>query len=1131
MFYRTEGYKMRKNNNMHESASRRGLLAVLGSILAAAAYARSVPEEVGAQVTSGDDSDVQRVSSPDGTIEVTVDVSSGVPTYSVAAGGTTYVEPSPIGFDFAGQEAFGTAVSGSGPKITVTGSESGTATETWDPEWGAFASVSEEYSFLTLGLAETTGPGRSANLEVRVFDDGLGFRVAFDSDFGEFAIASENTEFNFGGDYTAWWIRNYFVNPRYEQEYAESNLSDIPAGSRTTDPNGNTVREGAHLPLTMRAGDGTYLSVHESDLDDYASMSLASQSDAGTEQLAVELAPLPDGTKVSASARHVTPWRTIQISDSPGGLMESQLIPLLARDRDDSVLPTSDDGTVDTDWITPRTYVGIWWMMIAGSANWEYRSDSEISNDGNNPAKYIHGARTARMKRYMSFASQHGIDSVLVEGWNSGWDTYPGDGTGLGFGTDDSYPDYDVQTVVDYGASLPTPVEMTIHNESAGNVVNYEDAITNQEVFDDYESTGIRSIKNGYVSDPGLGFEGDGSTATHNHHCQTAVNHHRLAIRNAAAERQLLEIHEGIVPTGEIRTYPNVGAREVVKAQEYDGFDELAADVAREHHVVLPFTRMLAGPTSYQPGIFDVTFNDNSPDRIQSTRAKQLAMYPTYLGGLQMAADRIEAYVDPSLEVGEFVQAAAGELDGMITADVWRNCYGGQYVPIDPNRISTGDSVSFTVENVPSAGSYDVHFRYASDAEENIQDVIDNGNPEFTLVADGTERQVTPPFTDYWDSWEIHTVSVELTEGKNALAVELGPNDVGGMNLDSVAVGEAGAGSPVAATFGDVDPDKENYDAEPAFQFVEEVPATWDETVVVGAAIGDYSVVARRSGDTWYLGAMTDENARDISVSLDFLSSGSYDVTEYADAEGTDVTTDPTNVAISEFSVSAGDSVTFSLPASGGTAWKVVPGAESAPVVDSLSASEVETSDSDAEFDVSWGVSDPDGDLSSLELLLVQDADGTIEDSVTVSVSGGSAVGTSRLVAADDDGSGNDYTVEATVTDGAGNTRTDTVSVSETDDTNAAPTASIDGVTDNSNPRWERYEVDWSAGDTDGNLDAVVVELLESGGTVLDAATTDVSGSSATGVDDVEAKNATATDIVVSATDTDGATGSDSRRV
>jgi subtilisin len=203
---------------------------------------------------------------------------------------------------------------------------------------------------------------------------------------------------------------------------------------------------------------------------------------------------------------------------------------------------------------------------------------------------------------------------------------------------------------------------------------------------------------------------------------------------------------------------------------------------------------------------------------------------------------------------------------------------------------------------------------------------------------------------------------------------------------------------------------------------------------------------------------------------------------------------------------------------------------ESAPAVDSLSASEVETSDSDAEFDVDWSVSDSDGDLDSVDLTLTDDTDNETEDTASVSISGDTATGTTRLVAAGDDGAGNSYTVDATVTDSNGNTGSDSTTVSETESTNAAPSASIDSLNNKSNPRWDRYEVDWSASDEDGNLDTVVVEMLDSSGATLDSVTDDVSGSSASGVDEVRSKS-DGTDIVVTATDTDGATGSDSRSI
>ncbi len=963
-------------------STRRTVLGGMTTALAAAAYTRPGLAWLTDPVSNDDDEAVQRVTSPDGTICVTVDVSDGVPRYAVAVDDTTYIEPSAIGFEFRNQPTFGAGSDGADPEaeLAVTGSERESTTERWEPVWGEFDSVEADYNALRLGLAETGGPGRTATLEIRVFDDGLGFRVGFDESFASNSeravIASENTAFAFADDYTAWWIDNEVTNPRFEQEYAETPLSEIPGGSRRTRPTDTPMRNGAHTPLTVRTDGDIYLSVHESNLVDYASATIAPQSETGGTAFSTELTPLPDGTKASLELPNATPWRTIQIGRRPGDLIESQLIPLLSPPLAESVLPTVD-GDPDTSWITPRTYVGIWWTMIAGSANWEYRADESFETP-EAAAGYIHGARTERMKRYMRFADRNGIDSVLVEGWNEGWDTYPGDGTGLDFSVDGSYPDFDVEAVTDFGHELDGDVEMTIHNETAGALPNYESQILEDDIFAQYEDLGIHSIKNGYVSDPGLGIDGDGSEPTHNHHNQLAVNHHRLVIEAAAANRQLLEIHEGIKPTGEIRTYPNVASREVVKAQEYDGFDQLSADVGADHHVTLPFTRNLAGPVSYQPGIFDLTFTDDRGGRIQTTRAKQLAMYPTYLGGLQMAADRIEAYVNDEFAVGELVQAASGEIDGFVTLDEWRNAFGTNYVAVDPNRVPSGSSVSFTVRDA-DAGTYDLHLRYASAPEDNAQRVIDAGGPQATLRVNDSTRTISPEFTEYWDQWDVFTTSVELAEGDNTIAIELHyddsdgefEGDVGGFNLNTIAVGEAGEPSPVPAAYEGYTPANENMDAKPEFAFIENVPAAgWDETRVLDAAIGEYTVTARRTGKEWYVGAMTDDGGRAIDVPLDFLAPGNagsagrghsggaadtgngqgpgngtetgtdsatgnddagiprgpkYVAEIYSDGLGGGYRSDPETVRIDEVIVDPGTTILASMASSGGTAIRLRP--------------------------------------------------------------------------------------------------------------------------------------------------------------------------------------------------------------
>ncbi|WP_143423286.1 glycoside hydrolase family 97 catalytic domain-containing protein [Halegenticoccus soli] len=917
----------------------------LSGLFAAAAYTAEVPEAVSATISNEDDADEQTITSPDGSVRVTLDVSSGVPAYAVSFDGTTYLESSTLGFDFRNQPPFGAAADGTaGASVTVTGSETGTATETWDPLWGQYATVSAEYTYLRVGLAETSGPNRAANLEFRAFDDGVGFRFALGEDFvgnsGNAVVTSENTRFDFAGDYTAWWIKNEFVNPRFEQEYRETRLSEVESGTRTTRPNGNAVRNGAHTPFTVKAGEDAYLSIHEADLTDYATMSLAPRSEGGGTDFAAELAPLPDGTKVSAEPPMATPWRTIQLARRPGDLVESSLIPLLNDELDESVLPTVD-GDPDASWIVPRKYVGIWWTMIAGNANWEYKSDAEVEADGDDPAAYIHGARTERMKRYMRFASENGIESVLVEGWNRGWDSFPGSGVTMDF--DRSYPDFDLTGVTDYGQSLSPSVEMTAHNETAGNVVTYEEQILNDDIFRYYEDNRIRSIKNGYVNDDGLGHRGDGGTATTSQHSQIAVNHHELVAREAAKNRQLLERHEADKPTGKRRTYPNLAATETVKAQEYDGFGALGSDVGPDHHVTLPFTRMLAGPASYQPGIFDITFNDDTGGQIQTTRAKQLAMYPNYNAGLQMVADRIEAYVSPELEVGELLQAAAGDLGGFVTADEWRDAFGTNYVAVDPNRVPSGSSVSWTVTGVPSDGTYDLHLRYASAPEENASRVVEAGEPRATLRVNDSTETITPPFTEYWDDWQVFTTRVELDEGENSVAVELHyddsgetfTGDVGGFNLNTVAVTETGAESPVPAEYEGYTPENENFETETEFAFLEKVPAGgWDDTAVLNAEIGEYVVTARRKGDEWYVGAMTNGDGRAVDVPLDVLNPGKNSegargpkhVAEiYADGSDASYDENPTDVWTTDLIVDPDTTVLASMAAGGGQAIRLRP--------------------------------------------------------------------------------------------------------------------------------------------------------------------------------------------------------------
>jgi hypothetical protein len=553
------------------------------------------------RIRNGDTSDRQIVSSPNGSVTATIDVTDGTPKYSLTYKGQTIIEPSAVGFEFENAPSLD-------GDFVVTGSKREQVDNVWEPVWGRYAEIRNHYHELILGLREQSSPRRSLNLTFRVYNDGVGFRYTLpeQKNIGEFTITAENTLFRFADDYTAWGLplrgKDRGWN-EYELLYDETDLSVI---------------EDVHTPLTL-AGDKLSVSVHEAALTDYASMALSAAEYEPT-TLESTLAPLPDtgGKKVIAETPHQSPWRTIQLGENPGDLIESSLIVNLNEPQAD--LFSADQ--YGTDWIKPQKFIGVWWLMITGRATWE--------------PGLTHGATTERAKRYMDFASEHGIPSLLVEGWNIGWDEWIEDSDDFVF--TESYDDYDLREVVNYGQSLDPSVDIVIHNETGGAIDNYEAQI--DDAFDLYESLGIHSNKTGYVADRGVTLNAE----EHYHHDQAMVNHYERVTREGAKREIMFEIHEPIKPTGKRRTYPNLMTREGLKGQEFDAF----GDLPPSHHVTLPFTRMLGGPMEFTPGMFNLRSGNGG---INTTRAKQLAMYPVYLSGLHMVADTPEAYMDENGEV------------------------------------------------------------------------------------------------------------------------------------------------------------------------------------------------------------------------------------------------------------------------------------------------------------------------------------------------------------------------------------------------------------------------------------------------------------------------------------------------
>ncbi len=533
------------------------------------------------------------VSSPDGKITFTLSDDNSQPTYQVSFNNKTIIQPSKLGFDFA------TAAS-MRDGLSITTHQRNSVDSSWQQPWGEARVIQDKHNELAVTFAKQADKSPQYTVRVKVFDDGVGFRYEVAQNQA-LNITRELTEFAFAQSdkSTAWWIPARGWN-RYEYVYNTTPLHDAPH---------------VHTPFTLKNQDGVHISVHEAALIDYAGMTL-NQRRPGT--FVADLTPWSDGVAVKTNGKFNTPWRTLQIGDEATDLLNSHLILNL----------NEPNKLGDVSWVEPGKYIGIWWGMHINKNTWG-------SGDK-------HGATTARTKEYLSFAADHGFDGVLVEGWNIGWD---GDWffNGDVFSFTDAYADFNIDEIAKHGEKVGA--RLIGHHETSGNVSNYRNQM--EAAFALYEKAGVRQVKTGYVADGGniKRIDAKGNARFEWHDGQFMANEYLDNVKLAAKHKISINTHEPIKDTGLRRTYPNWIAREGARGQEFNAWG--TPPNPPEHVPMLAFTRMLAGPMDFTPGIFDMGFNGlgDKTNRPQTTLAKQLALYVVLYSPIQMAADLPENYL------------------------------------------------------------------------------------------------------------------------------------------------------------------------------------------------------------------------------------------------------------------------------------------------------------------------------------------------------------------------------------------------------------------------------------------------------------------------------------------------------
>ncbi|MFM7078354.1 MAG: glycoside hydrolase family 97 protein, partial [Bacteroidota bacterium] len=538
-----------------------------------------------------------RIAAPNQSYTLTFSAKSGLLHYEVHANGLLVVRSAEsLGFDFVDAPAFR-----DGLKMRL--SEQSTHDSNWSSPTLSNGAIRNHYKEAKIEVRERGLQGRKMILIARAYDDGVAFKYVFPDGFASDSvfITNEHTSFRFGETDTAWWA--HYNDFAYESLYRKSAIHQV--GECAT-------------PITIKSETGIWLSIHEAALIDYSELFLK-PIDGAPGSFAATLHPWPDGVSCRARGSYETPWRCILMESDAAGLLTSNLV------RNLNAPPVLKDFS----WVKPIRFTGIWWGMHLGKYTW-YEGER-------------HGATTERTKQYIDFAAANGVEGVLVEGWNKGWETWANNQTPL---QDFTAPTSDFDLIKLSHYAKMKGVKLVGHHETGGNIPEYERQM--EAAFEMYKSLGIRYVKTGYA--------GPILPQGMHHHGQYMVRHFQKVVELAAKHEICLNVHESIKPTGLDRTWPNLLTQEAVRGNEWNATYRSSPP---SHSVILPFTRGVAGPFDFTPGIFNVNHSPEKNKRINTLLTHQLAQCVVFDSPMLMFADEQEHYANhPLLDVMKNIQAA-----------------------------------------------------------------------------------------------------------------------------------------------------------------------------------------------------------------------------------------------------------------------------------------------------------------------------------------------------------------------------------------------------------------------------------------------------------------------------------------
>jgi len=503
------------------------------------------------------------VKSPDNKIGVTIDNNEKL-SYSVSFKGRVIINPSQLGFEFKEE----LPMTGN---FRIINQSIKNFSETWIPVVKSkHSEVLNNYNELQLTLKEHSGGMREMELFVRVYNDGAAYRIKLlrSGKVGDRQITKELSTFNIPGDPKAWIVEYGGYSSSNEAEFMERNISYL---------NEKSV---AGMPMLMEYGNNCWVAITEAKIDNYAAFYIGTNGNPN--QLTTKLVPVPGepetGVKVRFADEVYTPWRVLMIGETPGNLIESEIIQNL-----------NDPCTIkDPSWIKP------------GMSAWDHWWSGEVKME------------MPVIKQYIDLASSMGWPYMLVDWqWYGKFNSPEADITKWA-------PQINMPEIIEYARSKNVKIIVWLYSSDVNRNSSYKKA------FPMYEKWGVAGIKIDFMDRDD----------------QQMVNWYHDIIKCAADNHLMVDFHGAYKPDGIIRTWPNMITREGVMGNEYYKFsDKMSPEHNVKLAFTRMLAGQMDYTPGAFLNVTKEQYKNQTPAVVWNTRAAELSKFVIYESPLTVVCD------------------------------------------------------------------------------------------------------------------------------------------------------------------------------------------------------------------------------------------------------------------------------------------------------------------------------------------------------------------------------------------------------------------------------------------------------------------------------------------------------------